>query len=738
MAASPEQKKNYQVVKDFKGMNTRPNRTALTDSEFSWLENAQPVGFGNIRIVANSANVACTWANTVTEIFSCNIKNVDYIVAFQQDGRAEYFNLSTLTKGNVASVGTFTGTNVRMRQWKNERAIIVDPKKGYFTWDAANLVSVGSLGAIAITNPGAGYVTPPAVTVSAPNEANGVQATVVASISNNAGTVQSVTVTAAGSGYTRGATVTIEPPKSPYGVQATASAILSANTVVAISVTNPGYGYNTAPNVTITANTGSGATATAVLGNGIVSGLTVTEAGSGYTSAPTITIDAAPAGGTNATAIASYITFKVGTIGAVLTSGGSGYTSAPTVTITPAPVGGTNAAATAVVFGGQVTAIIVTNPGAGYTSAPTITLSGGGATTNATAKGVLTEFDATDIASFQGRTWISQGRNVFYSAAGTYNDYISVSAGNIEITDDTLHSNITSLISANNFLYVFGDDSINVFSDVRVDTNGTTAFTNTNVSASTGSYYKDGIFPYFRSLLFINNYGIFALIGATVTKISDALDQVIPLIDFDYPVTGGQVLINNILSAAFNVYYKDPVDGTRPVQLVFFDKKWYVTSQGTINRVTPVATSQFLYLYGTNGTDLRKLYTDTNASISSTIQSALWPMQDTIRDKQALKFAIEATTNQGASFNITVDSETNTSPIYTLSNQVTWTNNAGSTVAWTDSLSATIIWTAGSGYSLYKSDAQQYGKYLGLTIKSSSPGFVLNTLEMEHELRARF
>ena len=131
-----------------------------------------------------------------------------------------------------------------------------------------------------------------------------------------------------------------------------------------------------------------------------------------------------------------------------------------TITIGAAPAGGTNAAATAVVFGNSVTQIIVTNPGAGYTSNPTVTI--GGAGSNASAKAVATLNTNTDVASFQGRTWIAQGRTVFYSGANTYNDFVSVSAGSLVLTDSTVHSNVTALISANNFLYVFGDDSINV------------------------------------------------------------------------------------------------------------------------------------------------------------------------------------------------------------------------------------------------------------------------------------
>jgi hypothetical protein len=196
--------------------------------------------------------------------------------------------------------------------------------------------------------------------------------------------------------------------------------------------------------------------------------------------------------------------------------------------------------------------------------------------------------------------------------------------------------------------------------------------------------------------------------------------------------------MNNILCAAFNVYYKDPTAGTRPVQLVFFDKKWFVTSQGTIKYATPVATNKRLYLYGTGGTNLVSLYTDLTADISTTVRSALWPMQDTIRTKQALKFAFEATATVGANFTVTVDSETNSSPPYYSTNIIYWTNNSGNTIGWVNNVSETITWYGGSGYALYKSDAQQYGKYLGLTLTSVSPSFTLNTLEMEYEQRVRF
>jgi hypothetical protein len=300
-----------------------------------------------------------------------------------------------------------------------------------------------------------------------------------------------------------------------------------------------------------------------------------------------------------------------------------------------------------------------------------------------------------------------------------------------------LHGNIQQILSANNFLYVFGDDSINVFSDVRVTTAGSTLFTNTNVSASVGSKRPLAIFPYFRSVLFLNDYGVYALVGSTTSKLSDSLDGVFPFIDFTYPITAGQVLLNNILCAAFN--FKQTYRGSaRFVQAVFFEKKWFFTSQGdNLNFVTSVPVGGLITLYGTESNALYKLYGNTTASVNSTIVTALMPMTDPIRDKQALKVGIEATLSTAGTLSVTVDSEVGSTPVYSLTNVVGWTNYLGNTIGWTNSSVTTITWSQ-VGYVLYKTDAEQWGKYLGQTVTATTPGIVIHGFEFEHELRARF
>jgi len=657
--AAAEQKKSYEVVKQFKGVNTKANRTAIDDSEFYWLENAMPIGYGNIKITPTYSNVgSVTFSNTVSFYCSANIGLVNYLVAFEADGSAEYVRLDTNVRGAIASAGTFSASGVNISQWKNDRILIADPAKGYFTWDGINLIFIGGVGQVGIVQGGSAYTSAPAVIISAPNSANGVQATAVA---------------------------------------------------------------------TITAN--------------VVSSITITESGTGYTGAPTVTFNGG--GGSGANAIAGITTFATGTVSVLVTAGGTGYTNASNLTVAIAGGGGTNAAGQGIVSGGIVTQVVMTNVGSGYTNQAniTVTIAGGGGT-NATARAIINTEPIVGIQSFSGRVWIANGRTVTYSGAASYSNFTSISAGQVTLTDATLHGNITQLLSANNFLYIFGDDSINVFSDVRVTNIGTTLFTNTNVSASVGSKLQYAIYPYFRSVLFMNNYGIYALVGSTTTKISDSLDGVFPYIDFDYPVYAGQVLLNSILCAAFNFKYTGGLgtsSSSRYIQAIFFEKKWFFTSaDNNLAYITSAPLGGKINLYGSNGNSCVRLYSDSTSAINSYVQTSLNPMKDPIRTKQALKVGIEATLTNAAQLTVTVDSETGSSTPVLLGELVNWINNLSNVISWTNNSSAVITWYGGGGYTLYKTDAKQWGKYLGMTVTSTSANFVINGFEYEHELRVRF
>jgi autotransporter-associated beta strand protein len=150
------------------------------------------------------------------------------------------------------------------------------------------------------------------------------------------GLISSVNVTSGGSGYSSPPTVSF----SGGGGSGAAAEALLGLTDASITVDNGGSGYDLPPYVIITGGGGSGATAVAILTGDVVTSITVTSPGWGYTSAPTITLIPQSAG-SGATASANANNFTVS--GVRVTAAGSGYISAPTVSFSGG--GGSGAAA---------------------------------------------------------------------------------------------------------------------------------------------------------------------------------------------------------------------------------------------------------------------------------------------------------------------------------------------------------------------------------------------------------
>ena len=161
---------------------------------------------------------------------------------------------------------------------------------------------------------------------------------------------------------------------SGVGSTATANTTLNFGAVQQIFLQNDGYGYLTAPTVSISTSPGVDATAVAIMTSrsGIgtaksIDKILLINPGGGYIGIPTVTVPG--------TGIATAGITTLGSVGIVtITSGGSGYTTTPNVAITTAPSGGTDAAAEAVMVGGTISAIRISNAGSGYTTAPTITI----------------------------------------------------------------------------------------------------------------------------------------------------------------------------------------------------------------------------------------------------------------------------------------------------------------------------------------------------------------------------
>ena len=168
------------------------------------------------------------------------------------------------------------------------------------------------------------------------------------------------------------------------GTTATAQTSLVNGGIHKIKIFNEGTGFTADPTVLISKPNGTGRRATAVAittanaqGSRSLQEFRLTDPGYGYTTAPSISITPVDGqGGGVSLGVGIATTGAVGII--TVTAKGSDYVVPPTITFTAAPSGGVTAIGTAILVDGQVDRIITTNAGYGYTLAPTVTVGAAG------------------------------------------------------------------------------------------------------------------------------------------------------------------------------------------------------------------------------------------------------------------------------------------------------------------------------------------------------------------------
>ncbi len=342
------------------------------------------------------------------------------------------------------------------------------------------------------------------------------------------------------------------------------------------------------------------------------------------------------------------------------------------------------------------------------------------------------------IATYSGRVWIGNNRTITFSAPNSYTDFQTASSGGSFImTDETLHSNINQLLTANNFLYIVGDASFNMIADVRLGTGSPapTIFSNINVSAMVGTNLSHSLFPFLRMIFFATHYGFYVLNGATPQKISDALDGIGDLIDFTKPVSGDVAIIFNQPCAAFLFNYKDPA-GARPLLSLLFNGKWWFASQGaSLTMITGAFQSGVPALFGTDGENIWKLFSDTTSAIATKVVTALWPMAKPTSMKEGLKAGVELTTMAATTtVTLTLDSDFGTVPVtISATNTGNWINAAGVLGLWQNAGLVNGSWIS-SGFQIFQGDADFKGRYLGYTMTSNSPGFKIEGFLNQHQV----
>jgi len=375
-------------------------------------------------------------------------------------------------------------------------------------------------------------------------------------------------------------------------------------------------------------------------------------------------------------------------------------------------------------------------------------------TTFAKLTGTGVPSSGDDIAVAFGRVWIAQGRVLLFSGADGFGggapaipdatNYWTVAngAGFDNLTDPVLKNKVTRLYAADGYLYFFGESSINVISDVYVPQGAsppTPVFSNLNIQADLGTDQPGSVFSFNRELTFANKTGIYAVQGVLHERLSADIDGTWQYADFSQPIWAGSVSINNILTRCILMKrLNDPIFGSNTILCMYWDKKWWFANFGTVTILVPIIRGGVQQLYGFVGNKLYQLFARTDQSPAFKWMTALWPMEDPLQDKQAVRAGFEVQViSLLQQFTVSLDTPNSSIPFAGISaaGYVSWQNNSAQIVGWQNNSLSLVNWFTGQLLLYSGSSPGGYAKYIGLSGQGQAQ-IELSGVYLDYKLKA--
>lgn len=360
-----------------------------------------------------------------------------------------------------------------------------------------------------------------------------------------------------------------------------------------------------------------------------------------------------------------------------------------------------------------------------------------------------TGVSGTAVETFLSRVWVTNAQNLTFGAPGNGASFSGVlGGGTTPSVDSFLRRERTQVRQANGFLYVFGDSSVNVVSNVNSSGSPIlTTFNNQNVDPQAGTPWHNSVQAFGRGLVFGNSSGVYAIYGGAADKVSDQLDGIFEAAGTTlmsdsviHQPSGAIMTINDVKCYMILLPIQDLFTGVFSRRLAIWDgKKWFLGSQ--TNSMTYIATQEInsiLSAWGTDGHDIFPLFT-TPSSLRKIWQSKLWAGDSGFQTiKQAMRLYTMAEDNSGSGYEFTgtIDAAgestgltTQNITIDSVNFIITWVNNSAQPIQFQNNALQNIFWTSiATGLTLNGIggvNLTSRGGVMGWTLQSVSTDFTV-------------
>lgn len=354
-------------------------------------------------------------------------------------------------------------------------------------------------------------------------------------------------------------------------------------------------------------------------------------------------------------------------------------------------------------------------------------LNGGTATT------MPSGVSGSSIEIYQGHVWVGNGNKVTFSAPSNGADFAtSDGGGTFTSTDSFLRNTYMQLRQANGFLYLFGDSSVNVISNVQsAGSPVTTTFNNQNVDPQVGTPWHNSVQAFGRGLIYANTTGVFRLFGGAAEKISDPLDGLFANANFTTGITPHAAvgIIFGVKVYCLLLQAPNQAGVQTNMMVCWDDKKWFLATQdASIVEINTQEINSNMIVWGDDGTKLYPLFQTASNTLSKTLQTKLWGGDGFILQKKAYRFynQIRDLAGTGITATLTVDADIGgqSLALNTLAQTIHFTNGSNQVINLTNVSGGEVVFSISFLFANYQ-DVQAYGNVLGFTVTSSSSDFVV-------------
>jgi hypothetical protein len=330
---------------------------------------------------------------------------------------------------------------------------------------------------------------------------------------------------------------------------------------------------------------------------------------------------------------------------------------------------------------------------------------------------ISTSVTGSVITVFSSRVWIGSGRTITFTAPGSYTDFtVADAAGSFIISDSAFIGNVTALYSALEQLWIFGQNAINVLSNVTVvSSTSTTVFSNANLSNVEGCNWQRAIAPQLRSLTFANPNGIYMMTGLTPQKISDQLNGMFQNTNPSFTVHAGVASVFSSQWLCYLVQYTgNNGAGAGPIILMLDQKNgWGISRQGgNLSAIATAWVNGLPVLYGANGANVFPLFSGPSAVSNWSLTTKLFDMNQASTSKEIYRIGAFISQGAGGLANLNAITENGSQPLSHLNTQ--------------------------SGVNFYAAGVRGFGRGIGISMSGTGYGTVIYSLSLQAQPRTKW